>query len=270
MTAGSQEQPHGSAGWMALIDPRLSDWRWIDQRLHHEQAIIQPLPAFRMSFMRRLVLEHIYANHNASRRVKRALTQLLDALGPADWALNLGAGNTRVHPRAINLDLYDTDNIDIVTRGHELPFLSGSLALVMSQEVLEHLADPVATVSEVRRVLRPGGVFYCQVPFIIGYHPGPYDFWRFTREGVAKLFDPALWEIREITTSVGHGSGFYRIAVEFVAVTASAVHRALYLPVKALAAILLWPLKVADLLTPFVSEADRIPGGYFCIAVKRG
>ena len=65
--------------------------------------------------------------------------------------------------------------------------------------------------------------------------------------------------------SLGHGSGFFRIAVEFVAVTASCVSQRLYIPAKALAAMLLYPLKAFDVLTRYSAESDRIPGGYYCV-----
>jgi SAM-dependent methyltransferase len=222
-----------------------------------------------MGFARRLTLNRIYASHNSARSVRGALTKLLASLHPTDWAANVGAGSTHVHPQAINIDLFDEEGIDVVTRGHELPFSDGSLKLVVSQEVVEHLEKPAATISEVHRVLQRGGIFYCQVPFVIGYHPGPHDYWRFTKEGLPALFDAESWEVLETRISVGHGTGFYRIAVEFFAVTSSALHRALYLPTKAAMALLLFPLKLADLVTPYAPEADRIPGGYFCIVRKR-
>ena len=60
----------------------------------------------------------------------------------------------------------------------------------------------------------------------------------------------------------------YRIAVEFFAVTASALHQVLYKPTKGLAAIALWPIKLFDGLTARSMERDRIAGGYFTIAKR--
>ena len=48
--------------------------------------------------------------------------------------------------------------------GERLPFASDSFDLVVSVWVLEHLADPMATFIEVRRVLRPGGHFVFLTP----------------------------------------------------------------------------------------------------------
>lgn len=255
--------------WASLVDASATAWEWRDNRLYHKEAISEPYHQPSVGRLRRMLLDHVYAAHNASRAVRGALDRLLRELRTDEWAANIGAGVKRLHSRVINVDLHDSEVIDVVTRGQKLPFASNSLALAISQEVLEHLPKPFETIREVHRVLKPGGRFYCQVPFVIGYHHGPHDYWRFTREGIEQLFNPDHWTVQQIGISVGHGTGFYRIAVEFFAVTASAVHRSLYIPTKAAFSILLLPLKFADLLTPFAAERDRIPGGYFCIAVKR-
>jgi SAM-dependent methyltransferase len=48
--------------------------------------------------------------------------------------------------------------------GENLPFAADSFDVVVSVWVLEHLADPVSTFIEVRRVLRPGGHFIFLTP----------------------------------------------------------------------------------------------------------
>ncbi len=46
----------------------------------------------------------------------------------------------------------------------QLPFAASSFDLVTANMVVEHLADPVAVVGEVMRVLRPGGCFVFHTP----------------------------------------------------------------------------------------------------------
>jgi SAM-dependent methyltransferase len=48
---------------------------------------------------------------------------------------------------------------------HALSFGDSSLDLVVSNEVLEHVSDPVKVISECARVLRPGGCLFLTIPF---------------------------------------------------------------------------------------------------------
>ncbi len=48
--------------------------------------------------------------------------------------------------------------------GYSLPFRSGRLDGVIMADVFEHVPEPGLILSEIRRVLRPGGFFYISVP----------------------------------------------------------------------------------------------------------
>jgi len=264
-----QEEP-GLPKWAAVIKTDLPDWQWCGNRLVARGASSTSMPQTKSGTLKKFIVNHVYASHNKDRNVRAAIGMLLESFDMSDeWGMNFGAGETQIHPRLLNLDVINGPTVDIVAPGGILPFRDNALALVISQEVIEHIEDPFAAIGEIHRVLRPGGSFYCQAPFQIGYHPGPTDLWRFTRQAWPVLFPPEHWELEELELSVGHGTGFYRIAVEFVAVTASAVYSGFYKPVKGLAAIFLSPLKLFDFLKPSEQARDRIPGGYFCVARKR-
>ena len=51
-----------------------------------------------------------------------------------------------------------------IYEGGELPIASASYDAVVSNCVLEHIADPVTTLREIGRVLKPGGVFAFRTP----------------------------------------------------------------------------------------------------------
>ncbi len=53
-----------------------------------------------------------------------------------------------------------------------LPFRDGTFDLVSANMVVEHLADPTASLSEICRVLKPGGVF-------VFHTPNLHNFWVF-------------------------------------------------------------------------------------------
>ena len=61
------------------------------------------------------------------------------------------------------------------------------LDAVITQGVLEHVPDLPATLAEIDRVLRPGGLVYREIPFIQGFHGSPGDYRRFTLTGIGEL-----------------------------------------------------------------------------------
>jgi hypothetical protein len=68
--------------------------------------------------------------------------------------------------------------------------------------------------------------------------------------------------------TVGPAVGWYHMTVEFGAVLAGALSQKLYYPMKALMALLLYPVKLLDPLLLRTKHADRIAGGYFVIMRK--
>jgi SAM-dependent methyltransferase len=85
-------------------------------------------------------------------------------------------------------DIYNSDNIQLLADGHQLPFKSKSIDGVVIQAVLEHVLNPQLVVDEIYRVLRLGGLVYADTPFMYPVHEGPYDFTRFTESGHRYLF----------------------------------------------------------------------------------
>jgi hypothetical protein len=107
------------------------------------------------------------------------------------------------------------------------------------------------------------------VPFIIGYHPGPTDFIRFTREGIVEFLESSGFSVKKVDISVGGATGYYRISVEFFAILISGPVKILYIPFKALFSLILYPLKFLDFWFNISNQRDRIPGGYFAVAIKK-
>ena len=58
-----------------------------------------------------------------------------------------------------------------VGSGEALPYANESFDVVIADNVVEHLLDPVAVFSEVARVLKPGGMFMFKTPNKIHYMP---------------------------------------------------------------------------------------------------
>lgn len=71
-----------------------------------------------------------------------------------------------------------------------IPYLDGTFDLVFADNVMEHLADPIAVFTEVARVLKPGGRFLFKtpnrthyVPLIAGWTPHFFHQWYNKRRG---------------------------------------------------------------------------------------
>lgn len=92
-----------------------------------------------------------------------------------------------------SIELIESDvsfgpRIMLVCDAHDIPFENDSFDGVIVQAVLEHVADPVRCVEEIRRVLKKQGLVYAETPFMQQVHMGRYDFTRFTHLGHRRLF----------------------------------------------------------------------------------
>jgi len=85
--------------------------------------------------------------------------------------------------------------VDVWGDGHALPFRSGGFDTALCLEMLEHVPDPDRVAAEVARALRPGGKLLLTVPFVAPMHAVPYDFYRYTREGIVALVQGAGLEV---------------------------------------------------------------------------
>jgi SAM-dependent methyltransferase len=61
-----------------------------------------------------------------------------------------------------------------------LPFEIGSFDTVLLTDVLEHIPEPTHLMSEIARILRPGGKLILGVPFFYWLHEVPHDYYRYT------------------------------------------------------------------------------------------
>jgi SAM-dependent methyltransferase len=100
----------------------------------------------------------------------------------------------------VNLDLSEFPTTDVLGSAAALPFATGAFDGVLSVAVLEHVRDPRRCVSEIARVLKPGGWVFAAVPGLQPYHGYPKHYFNTTRDGLAELFTDGF-AIEDITTS---------------------------------------------------------------------
>lgn len=76
---------------------------------------------------------------------------------------------------------------------------------VFSTQVLEHVPDPALYLAECHRILRPGGQLLLTTHGFYPEHGCPYDFHRWTSEGLSRAVRGAGFEacdVRKLTTGV--------------------------------------------------------------------
>lgn len=110
--------------------------------------------------------------------------------------VDLGSGSEPYRPlvpgRYIGLDLTTAHGVpSAVARAEQTPLRSACADLVLSTQQLEHVDEPLAVLSEARRILRPGGTILLSTHGVWSHHPDPQDLWRWTEEGLVRIFEQA-------------------------------------------------------------------------------
>ncbi len=80
---------------------------------------------------------------------------------------------------------------DYTWDGIHMPFEDAGFETAIATEVLEHCPRPGLVLSEVNRVLKPGGVFFFTVPFLWPLHEVPHDEFRYTPFSLQRLLTEA-------------------------------------------------------------------------------
>jgi len=148
----------------------------------------------------RFVLRRIadFSNHFSRENLYRYLDKEIRVLNEAPKrtrVLNVGAGGQIAH-HVSRLDNSDVTTIDIdPDRGPEFVvdvcnmhcFRDGTFDFIFMMEVLEHVRDPHVALSEIQRVLKPGGKMLMSTPFVFEAHDVPHDYYQFTKFGLQYL-----------------------------------------------------------------------------------
>jgi SAM-dependent methyltransferase len=94
----------------------------------------------------------------------------------------------------VGVDVVENPAADLLGSVEALPVADASFDVVLCTQVLEHCDDPAQAVRELHRVTAPGGRVLASTHGVQVYHPSPVDYWRWTHEGLHRLFEQSLLE----------------------------------------------------------------------------
>jgi SAM-dependent methyltransferase len=149
--------------------------------------------------------------------------RFVHSLGHVERALDLGCGDGRLTSEldATELTAADVSAVALARAARRLPdarivelepdavlpFGDGSFDLVLCTETIEHVRDVQLLLSEVRRVLRPGGTLALTTPanFPIGRLPDPFSpHLRFlSRRSLRRLLEEMGFEVGALRSRSG-------------------------------------------------------------------
>ncbi len=92
----------------------------------------------------------------------------------------------------IRVDINEKAEPDVLANlNNPLPFEDNFADTIFLLSVIYILEDPVKTLREINRMLKPGGKLFMTSPFIFNEAKEPSDYWRFTSEGLEKILNEA-------------------------------------------------------------------------------
>lgn len=199
--------------------------------------------------------------------VGKSAKESISNLSKDAFIINLGAGVHTVREDAVNLDIFPLEGVDVVADVHDLPFRDNSADAVISEFMFEHLKNPRLAVSEILRVLKPGGMVYISTPFIIGYHSSPGDYYRWTTEGLRELLKD--FEEKELGIAVGPTNAMTYILREWLAMFFSFNSRILHQIFWLFFIVLFTPLNWLDFIFKHYKTASNIAHAYYFVGTKK-
>jgi len=197
-------------------------------------------------------------------RVRRyALAGLVVDIGGGEGPSYLEYFSRRSLVRRVSLDGASSRSASVVPIDLErdaLPFPAGAADTVLLFNILEHIFNHTHLLAEVRRIIAMHGVVYGFVPFFINYHPDPHDFFRYTKEALARLFAGSGFETAELAEI---GTGPFGLIFNIMTVIAA--------PLSPLIALFFPFFYAADRAYQSVRPhaIERFPLGYFFVLRPR-
>lgn len=180
--------------------------------------------------------------------------------------LDLGSGNLSLSESFINLDFYPYKKVNVVGDAKNLPFKNNSLDFVYSKSFLEHSDNPERIVNEIYRVMKPKSYTIHSIPFMYPYHASPFDYNRYTEEGIKILFKK--FKVVNIININGPFTLINVFLVEIVNSLLKMINKNIATIASTIFMILISPLKYLDIFFIRNKNFSSLAPNYLVIAKK--
>ena len=187
------------------------------------------------------------------------VARVIREAGEAAVVVDLGAGGRRAAPHVKTVDFSQYPGTDYVVdlTSDQTPFAAGSVDLVICTGVFEHITDPDALTREAHRILRSGGIFHVEMPFMQVYHEDPIDERRLTVPGLRRYLNARGFVVVREGTHIGPTVALLGMVVAYVNLLLYAPNLPAKLFCNAVLALLSWLIVPLKYLDRFVGRRPR-------------
>ena len=163
-------------------------------------------------------LSNYYEKVNKADRyqIQKLIDFAAEQVSPSELILDAGSGKQQYKKYFSHAKYESTDFVKLSESDHDfvcslddIPKPDNTYDTVLCTQVLEHVEFPQKVISELSRILKPGGKLFLTAPQSASVHGAPYHFFNFTEYGLASMFTKAGLEINFIRPN---GGGFWDLS----------------------------------------------------------
>ncbi len=187
----------------------------IEERLRRELFLTTPLS---------IIINPVYITRSG---LLKAISKHAPDLGGD--ILDFGCGSKPYEALFVNAKSYTgvdikvsghnhrNSNIDYFYDGKLLPFPNQCFDSIVCFEVLEHIFNLEEIMTEIRRVLKPGGKLLISLPFAWDEHEAPFDFARYTSFGIKHILEKHGFDVLDYTKTNTYVLAIQQLFIEYLA-----------------------------------------------------
>lgn len=194
--------------------------------------------------------------------------ELQAGVAKAGSLLDVGCGKSpyrefheRICSHVVGLDIERRSGAtSVIGVADRLPFSAGTFDVVVCSEVIEHLPEPGRALSEMVRVLKPGGKLILTWPFMYGLHELPHDYSRPTEFAIVRTLSESGVAVTVMRRRGGVIGLVYTILADHLVAAASRAGEVIVL-LKPVSWVIVGMMKCLNRFVAWVSMA-RTPRGF--------